>query len=54
MFQIIGIVLLFGMVFGGYFSPAAISKSSWRHCPMMMTIGGAAMAALLVANSIGE
>jgi chemotaxis protein MotA len=55
MFQIIGIVLLFGMVFGGYVMSGghfAVILESLPH--EMMTIGGAAVAALLLGNSIAS
>jgi hypothetical protein len=55
MFQIVGIALLFGMVFGGYLLSGghfAVILESLPH--EMMTIGGAAVAALLLGNSIGD
>src|SRR6267154_4675691 len=55
MFQIIGIVLLFAMVFGGYVISGghfAVLLEAMPH--EMMTIGGAAVAALLLGNSIGS
>ena len=55
MFQIIGIVLLFGMVFGGYVLSGGHFEVILESLPHeMMTIGGAAVAALLLGNSIGD
>ena len=54
MFQIIGIVLLFVMVFGGYVISGGHFEVILEALPHeMMTIGGAAVAALLLGNSIG-
>jgi chemotaxis protein MotA len=55
MFQIIGIILLFAMVFGGYVISGghfAVILEAMPH--EMMTIGGAAVAALLLGNSIAS
>jgi chemotaxis protein MotA len=55
MFQIIGIVLLFAMVFGGYVWSGGHFEVIIESLPHeMMTIGGAAVAALLLGNSIGD
>jgi chemotaxis protein MotA len=55
MFQIIGIVLLFGMVFGGYMISGGHFEVILHSLPHeMMTIGGAAVAALFLGNSIGS
>jgi chemotaxis protein MotA len=55
MFQIIGIVLLFAMVFGGYVISGGHFGVILESLPHeMMTIGGAAVAALLLGNSIGS
>ena len=55
MFQIIGIVLLFAMVFGGYVISGGHFEVIIESMPHeMMTIGGAAVAALLLGNSIGD
>jgi len=55
MFQIIGIVLLFAMVFGGYVLSGGHFEVILEALPHeMMTIGGAAVAALLLGNGIGE
>jgi chemotaxis protein MotA len=52
MFQILGIVLLFGMVFGGYTIAGGKMGVILKSLPYeMMMIGGAAMAALIMANS---
>jgi chemotaxis protein MotA len=54
MFQIIGIVLLFVMVFGGYVISGGHFEVILEALPHeMMTIMGAAVAALLLGNSIG-
>ena len=53
MFQIIGIVLLFGMVFGSYIMAdgnMAVITHALPH--EMMAIGGAGVAALLIGNSL--
>ena len=53
MFQIIGIVLLFGMVFGGYTIAGGKMGVILHSLPYeMMMIGGAAVAALLMSNSV--
>jgi chemotaxis protein MotA len=53
MFQIVGIVLLFAMVFGGYLISGGHFNVILEALPHeMMTIGGAAVAALLLGNSI--
>jgi chemotaxis protein MotA len=55
MFQIIGIVLLFAMVFGGYILSGGHFTVILEALPHeLMTIGGAAVAALLLGNSIGS
>ena len=55
MFQIIGIVVLFVMVFGGYIISGGHFEVILEALPHeMMTIGGAAIAALLLGNSIGD
>ena len=52
MFQIIGIVLLFGMVFGGYTIAGGKMGVILHSLPYeMMMIGGAAIAALVMSNS---
>jgi len=52
MFQIIGIILLFAMVFGGYTIAGGKMGVILKSLPYeMMMIGGAAMAALIMANS---
>jgi chemotaxis protein MotA len=52
MFQIIGIVLLFGMVFGGYTIAGGKMGVILHSLPYeMMMIGGAAVAALVMSNS---
>jgi chemotaxis protein MotA len=55
MFQIIGIVLLFAMVFGGYVWSGGHFEVILESLPHeMVTIGGAAVAALLIGNSLGD
>jgi len=55
MFQIAGIVLLFAMVFGGYVLSGGHFEVILHALPHeMMTIGGAAVAALLLGNSISS
>jgi chemotaxis protein MotA len=55
MFQIIGIVLLFAMVFGGYVWSGGHFEVIIESLPHeMVTIGGAAVAALLIGNSLGD
>ncbi|HYK78700.1 MAG TPA: flagellar motor stator protein MotA [Micropepsaceae bacterium] len=55
MFQIVGIALLFGMVFGGYLISGGHFEVILEALPHeMMTIGGAAVAALLLGNSVGD
>ena len=52
MFQIIGIVLLFGMVFGGYTIAGGKMGVILHSLPYeMMMIGGAAVAALVMSNA---
>jgi chemotaxis protein MotA len=52
MFQILGIVLLFGMVFGGYTIAGGKMGVILHSLPYeMMMIGGAAIAALIISNS---
>jgi len=53
MFQIIGIVLLFGLVFGGFvISGGNIAVILGALPTELMTIGGAGTAAVLISNSI--
>ncbi len=55
MLQIGGLVLLFGMVFGGYVISGGHFEVILHALPHeMMTIGGAAIAALLISNSMGS
>ncbi len=55
MFQIIAIVLLFGMVFGGYVISGGHFEVILESLPHeMIEIGGAAVAAMLLGNSIGD
>jgi chemotaxis protein MotA len=55
MIQIVGIIMLFGMVFGGYVLSGGHFEVILESLPHeMMTIGGAAVAALLLGNSIGS
>jgi chemotaxis protein MotA len=55
MLQIGGIVILFGMVFGGYVLSGGHFEVILHALPHeMMTIGGAAVAALLIGNSMGS
>jgi chemotaxis protein MotA len=55
MFQIIAIVILFVMVFGGYVISGGHFEVILEALPHeMMTIGGAAIAALLLGNAIGD
>jgi chemotaxis protein MotA len=55
MLQIVGIVLLFAMVFGGYVLSGGHFEVILHALPHeMMTIGGAATAALLLGGSIGS
>ena len=55
MLQIGGIVLLFAMVFGGYIMSGGHFEVILHAIPHeMMTIGGAATAALLIGNSMGS
>ena len=52
MFQIIGIIVLFAMVFGGYTIAGGKMGVILHSLPYeMMMIGGAAIAALLISNS---
>lgn len=54
MFQIIGIVLLFGMVFGSYALAGGKFDVIIHAAPHeLMAIGGSAIAAFLISNSIG-
>ncbi len=54
MFQIIGIVLLFGMVFGSYALAGGKFEVILHAAPHeLMAIGGSAIAAFLISNSIG-
>ena len=53
MFQIIGIVLLFGLVFGSYLISGGNMNVIMHALPHeMMAIGGAGVAALLIGNSL--
>lgn len=53
MFQIIGIVLLFGLVFGSYIMSGGNMGVILEALPHeMMTIGGAGIAAFLISNSM--
>ena len=53
MFQIIGIVLLFGLVFGSYIMTGGNMGVILHAAPHeMMAIGGAGLAAFLIANSM--
>jgi chemotaxis protein MotA len=53
MFQIIGIVMLFGLVFGSYLMTGGKLPVILEALPgEMMTIGGAATAAFLISNSM--
>lgn len=53
MFQIIGIVLLFGLVFGSYLMSGGNMAVIMHALPHeMMAIGGAAIAAFLISNSM--
>jgi chemotaxis protein MotA len=55
MLQLVGIVVLFGMVFGGYVISGGHFEVILHALPHeMMTIGGAAVAALLISNSISS
>jgi len=54
MFQIIGLVLLFGLVFGSYIISGGNMGVIMHALPHeMMAIGGAGVASFLVANSMG-
>ena len=54
MFQIIGIVMLFGMVFGSYALAGGKFEVIIHAAPHeLMAIGGSAIAAFLISNSIG-
>ncbi len=53
MFQIIGIVLLFGLVFGSYIMAGGNMGVILHALPHeMMCIGGAAIAQFLIGNSL--
>jgi chemotaxis protein MotA len=53
MFQIIGIVLLFGLVFGSFIISGGNIGVILHALPHeMMAIGGAAVAAFLISNSM--
>jgi chemotaxis protein MotA len=55
MLQLGGVVLLFAMVFGGYVLSGGHFEVIIHSLPHeMMTIGGAAIAALLIGNSMGS
>ena len=54
MFQIIGIVLLFGLVFGSYIMSGGHMEVILEAAPHeLMAIGGAGVAAFLISNSLG-
>jgi chemotaxis protein MotA len=54
MFQIIGIVLLFGLVFGSYIMSGGHMEVILEAAPHeLMAIGGAGVAAFLISNSMG-
>ncbi|MFZ4605098.1 MAG: flagellar motor stator protein MotA [Caulobacter sp.] len=54
MFQIIGIVLLFGLVFGSYIMSGGNMEVILHATPHeMMAIGGAGVASFLISNSMG-
>ena len=54
MFQIIGIVLLFGLVFGSYIMSGGNMAVIIEAAPHeMMAIGGAGIASFLISNSLG-
>ena len=54
MFQIIGLVLLFGLVFGSYIMSGGNMGVILHAAPHeMMAIGGAGVASFLIANSMG-
>ena len=54
MFQIIGIVLLFGLVFGSYIMSGGKMEVILHAVPHeMMAIGGAGLASFLISNSLG-
>ncbi|MFA7262946.1 MAG: flagellar motor stator protein MotA [Caulobacter sp.] len=54
MFQIIGIVLLFGLVFGSYIMSGGKMEVIMHAVPHeMMAIGGAGVASFLISNSMG-
>ncbi|MDB5470266.1 MAG: motA [Caulobacter sp.] len=53
MFQIIGLVLLFGLVFGSYIISGGNLNVIMHALPHeMMAIGGAGLAAFLISNSM--
>ena len=53
MFQIIGLVLLFGLVFGSYIMSGGNMGVILHAAPHeMMAIGGAGIASFLIANSM--
>src|SRR5215475_13618480 len=55
MIQIVGIIFLFVMVFGGYVMSGGHFEVILESLPHeMITIGGAAVAALLLGNAIGD
>jgi chemotaxis protein MotA len=55
MFQIIGILVVFGMVFGGYALAGGHFEVIIKALPFeLMMIGGAAVGAFLISNSIGN
>jgi chemotaxis protein MotA len=54
MFQVIGIILLFGLVFGSYLISGGNLEVILHAAPHeLMAIGGAGIAALLISNSLG-
>ncbi|MEM8957203.1 MAG: motility-associated protein, partial [Pseudomonadota bacterium] len=54
MFGIIGIVLIFGMVFGGYLLAGGKMGIILKALPFeFMMIGGAAVGAFIISNDLG-
>ena len=54
MFQIIGVILLFGLVFGSYLISGGNMAVIIEAAPHeLMAIGGAGIAAMLISNSVG-
>jgi chemotaxis protein MotA len=55
MFQIVGILVVFGMVFGGYALAGGHFEVIIKALPFeLMMIGGAAVGAFLISNSLGN